>query len=102
MAAARALQPQSDTRQLTDLHGIGRAMLKDFDLLGVHSVAALARCEGDELYHRLCKVTNTRMDPCVHDTFVCAVEQARNPKLPREKCDWWYWSAVRKKSGIKL
>src|SRR5450432_3425557 len=84
-----------DTRQLTDLHGIGRAMMKDFDLLGVRSVTQLARCDGDELYHRLCKITKTRMDPCVHDVFVCAVEQARNPGLPREKCDWWYWSAIR-------
>lgn len=91
-----------DTRQLSDLQGIGRAMLKDFDLLGVHSVSALAQCAGDELYHRLCKLTNTRMDPCVHDTFVCAVAQACNPQLPREQCDWWYWSAIRKNSGIKL
>ena len=93
---------QEDTRQLSDLHGIGRAMLKDFDLLGVHSVLALAQCDGDELYHRLNKLTNTRMDPCVHDTFVCAVAQARNPQLPREQCNWWYWSAIRKTSGIKL
>jgi len=102
MPAVASAALKSDTRQLSDLHGIGRAMLKDFDMLGVHSVAELARCEGDELYHRLCKITKTRMDPCVHDTFVCAVEQARNPKLAREKCDWWYWSAIRKKSGIKL
>ncbi len=94
--------PSIDTRQLSDLHGIGRAMLKDFELLNVHSVAELARCEGDELYHRLCKITKTRMDPCVHDTFVCAVEQARHPDLERAKCDWWYWSRIRKKSGIKL
>jgi nucleotidyltransferase/DNA polymerase involved in DNA repair len=102
MPAALAASPKEDTRQLSDLHGIGRAMLKDFDLLGVRSVSELARCEGDELYHRLCETTKTRMDPCVHDTFVCAVEQARNPKLSREKCDWWYWSRIRKKSGIQL
>lgn len=94
--------PVQAERQLSDLRGIGRAMLKDFDLLGVRSVAQLARCDGDELYHRLNKLTNTRMDPCVHDVFVCAVEQARNPNLPPEKCDWWYWSRIRKKSGIKL
>ena len=91
-----------DTRQLSDLRGIGRAMLKDFDMLGVRSVEQLARCEGDELYRRLCKITKTRMDPCVHDTFVCAVEQARHTNLPSAKCDWWYWSKVRKKSGIEL
>ena len=97
-----AASAKEDTRQLSNLHGIGPAMLKDFDLLGVRSVSELARCDGDELYHRLCKLMNTRMDPCVHDTFVCAVEQARNPNLSREKCDWWYWSGIRKKSGLKL
>lgn len=102
MPAARAPAKSEDHRQLSDLRGIGRAMLKDFELLGVHSVAALATCDGDELYHRFSKLTKTRQDPCVHDTFVCAVAQARDPKLPREMCDWWYWSAIRKKSGIKL
>ena len=97
-----AITTPTEARQLSDLHGIGRAMLKDFDLLGVRSVSQLARCEGDELYHRLCQLTNTRMDPCVHDVFVCAVEQSRHPELPREQCDWWYWSGIRKKSGIKL
>jgi nucleotidyltransferase/DNA polymerase involved in DNA repair len=84
-------------RKLKDLRGIGRAMLRDFEMLKVSSVAQLARCDADELYNRLCKLTQTRMDPCVHDTFTCAIEQARNPNLPPEKCDWWYWSAVRKK-----
>ena len=36
----------ADSRQLSDLHGIGRAMLKDFDILGVRSVPQLAKCEG--------------------------------------------------------
>ena len=93
---------KKDSRQLSDLHGIGKAMLKDFDLLGVHSFAELARQDGDDLYHRLCKLTNARQDPCVHDVFVCAVAQARNPELPRAQCDWWYWSGIRKKSGIQL
>ena len=99
---ATALHKKEDTRQLSDLHGIGRAMLKDFDLLGVHTVTELANCEGDELYYRLCKLTNSRQDPCVYDVFVCAVQQARHPELPREKCDWWYWSRIRKKSGTQL
>ena len=99
---AAALKKKEDTRQLSGLHGIGRAMLKDFNLLGVHSVAELTRLDGDELYRRLCQITNSRQDPCVHDVFVCAVEQARNPDLPREKCDWWYWSGIRNKSGIQL
>jgi nucleotidyltransferase/DNA polymerase involved in DNA repair len=84
-------------RKLQDLRGIGPAMMTDFDMLGVRSVAQLARCDADELYDRLCHLTQTRMDPCVHDVFVCAIEQARNPGLSPEKSNWWYWSAIRKK-----
>ena len=89
-------------RQLSHLHGIGRAMLEDFNRLGVRSVADLARCDATELYRRLSQITNARQDPCVHDTFTCAIEQARNPDLPPQQCKWWYWSGIRKKSGIEL
>jgi hypothetical protein len=83
---------------LKDLTGIGPAMLKDFEILGVHSVPELTHCEGAELYERLCKITGTRHDICCLDVFRCAVAQARNPNLPAEQRNWWYWSRLRKKS----
>lgn len=48
------------------------------------------------MYDRICELTGTRHDPCVLDTYRCAVEQARNPELPKEQTDWWFWSRVRK------
>jgi hypothetical protein len=30
------------------------------------------------------------------DVFVAAVAQARDPNLPIEQRQWWYWSKVRK------
>ena len=66
--------------QLRDLSGIGPAMLKDFELLGIESVAHLARQNPQKLYNRLCELTGTRQDPCVLDTFTCAVAQARDPE----------------------
>ena len=89
-------------RQLSDLAGIGKKMLQDFDQLGVRSVDALARCEAQQLYDRLSKLTGSRQDPCVYDTFRCAIEQARNPRLPANKRNWWYWSGVRKAEGHVL
>jgi hypothetical protein len=83
-------------RRLRDLHGIGKAMLADFDLLGVHSVADLARRNPDTLYLRLCDLTGTQQDPCVLDVLHCAVAQAKDPALPLEQCNWWYWSRLRK------
>lgn len=86
-----------DTRRLQDLAGIGPRMLKDFEMLGVKSIAQLKQKDGRRLYRQLCELTATRQDPCVEDTFVCAVAQARDPQLPAEQRNWWYWSGVRKK-----
>jgi hypothetical protein len=83
-------------RQLQDLISIGPAMLRDFQLLGVRSVSQLAKQDPRKLYSRLERLTGTHQDPCVLDTFQAAVAQARNPRLPAEKCQWWYWSRKRK------
>jgi hypothetical protein len=79
-----------------DLRGIGRKMLEDFELLGIESVRELKSQDAHALYDRICGITGTRQDPCVLDTYRCAIEQARNPNLPEEQKDWWYWSRVRK------
>ena len=84
-----------DTRKLRDLRGIGKAMLRDFDELGIRSVAQLARANPDKLYEKLSNIRGQRMDPCVLDTFRCAAAQARDPLLPAAQRDWWYWSRTR-------
>jgi hypothetical protein len=83
-------------RQLGDLISIGPAMLRDFKLLGIASVAQLARQNPQRMYKRLSHVTGQRQDPCVLDVFCAAVAQAKNPRLPAEQCQWWYWSKKRK------
>lgn len=86
----------SDDRRLGDLVSIGPAMLKDFELLGIRSIAQLARQKPESLYEKLCRVTGKSQDICVLDTFSAAVAQARNPHLPAAQCQWWYWSRKRK------
>jgi hypothetical protein len=85
-----------ETRTLADLSSIGTAMLGDFALLKIRSVEQLAKQDPQRLYDRLCRLTGTRQDPCVLDTFHCAVAQARDPKLPAAQRQWWYWSRKRK------
>ena len=86
----------SHRRHLGDLVSIGPAMLRDFQLLGVRSVAQLARRSPLALYESLCRKTGQAQDLCVLDTFSAAVAQARNPRLPAPQCQWWYWSRKRK------
>ena len=88
-----------DERKLGDLRGIGRKMLQDFDQLEIRSVRQLRAQDAGQLYERMCKLSGQRQDPCVLDTYRCAIEQARNPALPEEQRDWWYWSRARKQQN---
>ena len=86
----------ASTRRLEDLVSVGPAMVRDFEMLGVHTVAQLARRNPEKLYEQLCAVTGQAQDICCLDVFRAAVAQARNPTLPLEQCQWWYWSRQRK------
>ena len=90
------------TRQLGDLISIGPAMVRDFELLGIRSVAQLARKNPERLYERLGRVAGQHQDICVLDAFCAAVAQARNPRLPTEQCQWWYWSRKRKEGSNEV
>jgi len=81
----------SDLR-LGDLRNVGKAALKDFEVLGIATVSQLAKEEPRELYERLCALTSARHDPCVEDVFAAAIHQARTG----EALDWWIFSRSRK------
>jgi len=87
---------QARKRRLQDLISVGPAMLRDFELLGVRSVNQLGRQNPAKLYARLCRISGQRQDICCLDVFSAAVAQAKNPLLPAEQCQWWYWSRKRK------
>ena len=82
--------------RLEDLVSVGPAMVQDFELLGIRSLEQLSRRNPEKLYERLCEVTGKAQDVCCLDVFRAAVAQARNPRLPLEQRQWWYWSRLRK------
>jgi hypothetical protein len=86
------------TRCLRDLRGVGKSIEADFHALGVYTVDQLAAADGDALYQRLNDLTGVRQDPCVLDTFRCAVAQAQDPELPPDQTNWWWWSRQRKRN----
>jgi predicted RecB family nuclease len=87
-----------EERHLNDLVSIGPAMLRDFELLGVRTVAQLARRNPEKMYEKLCQVTGQAQDICCLDVFRAAVAQAKNSNLPIEQRLWWQWSRKRKAS----
>lgn len=86
----------SEERKLRDLVSIGPAMLRDFELLEVASVAQLSRRNPERIYEKLCQIKRQPQDICCLDVFRAAVAQARNPQLPADQCQWRYWSRRRK------
>ena len=86
-----------DPRRVSDLISVGPAMLRDFEILGVRTVSQLARRNPERLYESLCRVAPQHQDICCLDVFRAAVAQANDPQLPKDQCQWWYWSRNRKR-----
>jgi hypothetical protein len=91
---------EASNRTLRDLVSIGPAMLRDLSALGIQSVEQLAKKNPRRMYTELCRLKG-RQDICCLDVFTAAVAQAKNPDLPIEQRQWWYWSKKRKASDGK-
>jgi hypothetical protein len=91
---------ETSNRTLADLVSIGPAMLRDFRILGISNVQQLARRSPRRMYRELCRLKGPQ-DICCLDVFTAAVAQARNPDLPIEQRQWWYWSKKRKATDGK-
>lgn len=87
----------SNQKRLADLRNVGKAMLADFEILGIASVDDLAAREPAALYERLIELTGQRQDPCVLDVFAAAIHEARTG----ERLDWWLFSRARKAALAK-
>lgn len=86
----------SQFKALKDLTSVGPATVADFEDLGITEVEHLVDKDASELFSQLVAIRGQRIDPCCEDVFRCAIEQARNPQLPKEKRQWYYWSKIRK------
>src|SRR5262245_54075760 len=90
----------TENRKLQDLISVGPATLRDLQLLGIRSVAHLAKQDPRALYDKLGRIARQHQDICVLDTFHSAIAQARDPRLAAEQCHWWWWSRERKKATV--
>lgn len=82
-------------KALQELGSVGPATAKDFILLGFTKPEELRGQDAQKLYERLCKLTNSKQDPCVLDVLRCAIAQAENPRLPEKWKNWWAWTPYR-------
>lgn len=78
---------------LEALPNIGRAIAKDFRLIGIDHPKQLVGKDPFELYRRLCEKTGTRHDRCVIDVFMAVVDFMEGG-APRP---WWEFTGERKR-----
>ncbi len=83
------------------LISVGPAIERDFHLLGIRTIPQLARQNPRRMYDKLCRLKGRHQDICCLDVFRAAVVQARDPQLPTEQCQWWYWSRKRKAENAR-
>ncbi|MBP9116258.1 MAG: Mitomycin resistance protein mcrB [Acidimicrobiia bacterium] len=84
----------------TDLYEIpyiGKAMVRDFALLGINSINDLQGKSHIKLYDEICSLTNSIHDPCVLDTYEMAIHFARTG----ESLPWWEFSRIRKEKKLE-
>ncbi len=82
-----------DVKVFKDIPNIGPAMVRDFHALGIKEPKDLIGKDPFQLYKKMCKVSGTRQDPCVLDTYMAAMDFMNGaPARP-----WWQYTNMRKK-----
>jgi len=83
-----------DMTMLEEVPNVGPAIAADFVRLGIRAPRELAGRDPYALYDELNRITGTRHDPCVLDTFIAAVRFMDGaPARP-----WWKYTAERKRT----
>ncbi len=79
-------------KALQTIPNVGPAGARDLLLLGVHAPEELKGQDPLVLYRELERLTGSKQDPCVLDTFMSAVHFADTG----ERRDWWSFTTERK------
>jgi hypothetical protein len=83
---------RTDIKSLQDIPNVGKAIEKDFNIIGINSPEQLIGKDPYTMYHELCNVTNQKHDPCVIDVFISAVKYMEGGP-PKQ---WWEFTEERK------
>ena len=92
LARCRYLVAMADFQTLAS---VGPAAAQDLWDLGCRSLHDLADRDPVDMYHDLSLRMGIELDPCVEDVFRCAIAQVRDPQLPADRRNWWYWKPLR-------
>lgn len=87
-----------EVKKFTDIPNVGPAMTRDFLLLGISKPAQLTKKDPYKLYKQLEKLTGSRQDPCVLDTYIAVIDFMNGaPAKP-----WFAYTGERKRKYPKI
>ena len=86
------MMSRTDIKSLQEIPNVGKAIEKDFNIVGVNSPKQLIGKDPYKMYNELCNATNQKHDPCVIDVFISAVRYMEGG--PPKK--WWEFTEERK------
>lgn len=76
---------------LEEIPGVGPAIARDLNKIGIFSVKDLKGKNPEKLYAALCSIEKSKIDLCVLYTFRCAVYYASQKDHDPDKLKWWNW-----------
>ncbi|MEA3374242.1 MAG: helix-hairpin-helix domain-containing protein [Campylobacterota bacterium] len=84
--------PRKEIVKLTEIPNIGKVTAGKFSLLHIDKPHDLIGKDPYRLYSELCHITGEKIDPCLLDVFISAVDfmEGGAPKK------WWEFTAERK------
>jgi hypothetical protein len=90
------MSPETATATRSDLlalANVGPAVARHLEAVDITRTSQLAGRDAIEIYEEMCAASARRLDPCLLDTLMSAVEQADGgPARP-----WWDYTAERKR-----
>ena len=87
-----------EAKKFEDIPNVGKRVAGDFKMLGFRTPQDLRGKHPLVLYKTLCKMTKSRQDPCVLDTFMAVVEFADG----KSANPWWKYTKERKEKYPNL
>ncbi|MCW8933898.1 MAG: helix-hairpin-helix domain-containing protein [Gammaproteobacteria bacterium] len=83
---------RNEITSFQDIPNVGKAIEKYFILIGLEEPVELINKDPYLMYNELCDITQQKLDPCVIDIFISAVNYMKGG--PPEK--WWKFTQQRK------
>ncbi len=80
-------------KKLIDIPNIGKSISEDLELIGIKKPLDLKGKDAFKLYNKMCKAMGQKIDPCMIDVLMSAVDFANGGDARK----WWHFKKERKK-----